>query len=296
MITDCHCHAFGAPRYGAFVTAGQANASHAARVRIVGSGRVAGALGEVLEGLDWDVLAPIGHGADCSGAAHETDLVVIATPDRVIAEVAATIEPDAAALIVHVAGSLGLGVLSGHPRRGALHPLVSIPDPATGATRLLEGAWFALAADHDADLALLGSIVAAMHGHHVTVPDADRGAYHAAAVVASNHLVALMGQVERIAATTGVPVEAFASLASQTLDGLAAATPTEALTGPVRRADWATVARHLDALDPAERAGYAAMAELATRLVPGGLEAPAWLAAARRGDTPAARPSHEDLR
>ena len=31
--------------------------------------------------------------------------------------------------------------------------------------------------------------------------DADRGRYHAAAVVASNHLVALLGQVERLAAT-----------------------------------------------------------------------------------------------
>ncbi|HET8931606.1 MAG TPA: DUF2520 domain-containing protein [Acidimicrobiales bacterium] len=278
------------------MTARQANAPQVPRVRIVGTGRVAGALGTVLEELDWDVLAPIGRRDDCSGAAHQTDVVVIATPDRAIAEVAAAIEPDAGALVVHVAGSVGLEVLAGHPRRGALHPLVSIPDPVTGAIRLRDGAWFAVAADHDADLALLGSIVAALHGHSAAVADADRAAYHAAAVVASNHLVALMGQVERIAATTGVPVEAFAKLASQTLDGLATATPTDALTGPVRRGDWATVARHLDALAPAERPGYAALAELAAGLVPGDAEAPAWLAVARRGDDSATRPGERDLR
>ena len=39
--------------------------------------------------------------------------------------------------------------------------------------------------------------------------DDRRAAYHAAAVVASNHLVALLGQVERLAAAAGVPLDAF---------------------------------------------------------------------------------------
>jgi predicted short-subunit dehydrogenase-like oxidoreductase (DUF2520 family) len=263
-------------------------------VRIVGPGRVGGAFARVLADLAWDVSGPVGRSGDLAGAAHDVDLVVIATPDGSIADVAAAIDPDRSALVVHVAGSLGLEVLAGHPRRGALHPLVSIPDVATGAARLVDGAWFAVAADHDGDLELLGALVASLHGHRVTVGDADRAAYHAAAAVASNHLVALMGQAERIAATTGVPVEAFVKLANQTLDGLTTTTPAAALTGPVRRGDWATVARHLDALEPAERPGYAALAELAARLVPGGAAPPSWLAAARRGDGPDARRGGED--
>jgi predicted short-subunit dehydrogenase-like oxidoreductase (DUF2520 family) len=43
--------------------------------------------------------------------------------------------------------------------------------------------------------------------------------------------------------------------------------PAAALTGPVARGDWGTVARHLDALPADERAGYEAMVELARRLV-----------------------------
>ena len=40
-----------------------------------------------------------------------------------------------------------------------------------------------------------------------------------------------------------------------------------ALTGPVARGDWETVARHIEALPEEERAGYQAMVELARALV-----------------------------
>jgi predicted short-subunit dehydrogenase-like oxidoreductase (DUF2520 family) len=42
-----------------------------------------------------------------------------------------------------------------------------------------------------------------------------------------------------------------------------------ALTGPVARGDWATVARHLAALDPSEHEAYRALATAARRLVDG---------------------------
>ena len=109
--------------------------------------------------------------------------------------------------------------------------------------------------------------VDALDGHRVVVDDEHRAAYHAAACIASNHLVALLGQVERVAATAGVPLAAYLDLVRQTVDNVAALGPVEALTGPVRRGDDATVARHLAALDPSERAAYEALADAARRLV-----------------------------
>ena len=100
----------------------------------------------------------------------------------------------------------------------------------------------------------------------VEIDDADRAAYHAAACIASNHLVALLGQVERVAATAGVPLEAYLDLVRQTVDNVAVLGPAAALTGPVRRGDEETVARHLAALDPSERPAYEAMVEQAARL------------------------------
>ena len=100
----------------------------------------------------------------------------------------------------------------------------------------------------------------------MTVAADDRVAYHAAAVVASNHLVALLGQVERIAAPLGVPLEAFLDLAAGSLWNVRELGPADALTGPAARGDEATIDAHLAALDPAERSAYEVLAEQARRL------------------------------
>jgi predicted short-subunit dehydrogenase-like oxidoreductase (DUF2520 family) len=228
-------------------------------VRVVGPGRAGGAFQRALAAAGWDALEPLRHGDDVTAAAAGVDLLVIATPDAVVAEVAAAVRPVATTVVAHLAGSLGLDVLAPHPRRAAIHPLRSIPGSATD----LHGAWFALVGDVLAD-----QVVRDLGGHPVTVRDADRAAHHAAACIASNHLVALLGQVERVAATAGVPLAAYLDLVRQTVGNVAALGPADALTGPVRRGDEATVARHLAALDPSERPAYEALADAARRLVP----------------------------
>jgi predicted short-subunit dehydrogenase-like oxidoreductase (DUF2520 family) len=61
-------------------------------------------------------------------------------------------------------------------------------------------------------------------------------------------------------------------LAAGSLDNVAAVGPAAALTGPVARGDWQTVARHLASLPPEERGAYLAMAEQAALLA--GVEQP----------------------
>jgi predicted short-subunit dehydrogenase-like oxidoreductase (DUF2520 family) len=112
-------------------------------------------------------------------------------------------------------------------------------------------------------------VVRALGGRSFTVADADRAAYHAAACIAANHLVALMGQVERIAAPVGVPFEAYYDLAKAALDNVGVLGPVVALTGPAARGDTATIERHLAALPPEERPAYEAMAAEARRLACG---------------------------
>src|SRR5947209_1955845 len=227
-------------------------------LRVVGPGRAGTALSRALGSLPgWDVVAPVRRGDDVTGAADGVDLLVLATPDDVVADVAASVRPVATTVVAHLAGSLGLDALAPHERRASIHPLRSIP--AIGAD--LRGAWFAVAGDP-----LAARVVDDLGGHHVAVDDAHRAAYHAAACIASNHLVALLGQVERVAATAGVPLEAYFDLVRQTVDNVAALGPRDALTGPVRRGDVATIERHLAALDPSERPAYEAMADAARSL------------------------------
>ena len=211
----------------------------------------------VLERLGWGVEAPLRRGDALADAARDVDLLLIATPDSAIADVAVAVEPVATTVVAHMSGSLGLDVLGTHERRAALHPLVSIPNPETGADRLV-GAWFAVAGDP-----LVREIVAALGGHAFDVADEDRASYHAAACIASNHLVALLGQVERVAKQAGLPLDAYLDLVRATVENVAALGPAAALTGPVARGDIATVDRHRRGLDPSELPAYDAMAAAA---------------------------------
>lgn len=229
-------------------------------VRVIGPGRAGQSFARALTRAGWVALEPLGRDDDVTDAATGTDVLIIATPDDVIADVAVMVEPNPDTPVVHLAGSLGLDVLSPHPRRASIHPLVSLADPESGASRLV-GAWFAVAGDPVAR-----AIVSDLHGRALQVDDAARVSYHAAACIASNHLVALLGQAERVAADAGVPLAALLDLVRSTIDNVAALGPAAALTGPVARGDWSTVERHLDALDPEERPAYRAMAELASRL------------------------------
>lgn len=207
----------------------------------------------------WPEPVFFGRGAELAGVGDDAEAVIIATPDDVIATIAAEI-PRSGAVIVHLSGSRGLGELAGHSRVGALHPLVALPDAEIGAERL-RGAWFATAGDP-----LVERIVALLEGRSFEVADADRAAYHAAAVIASNHLVALLGQAERVTAIAGAPFEALLDLAEVSLANVRELGPAAALTGPASRGDEATIRRHLAALGDDEAASYEALAAEARRL------------------------------
>jgi predicted short-subunit dehydrogenase-like oxidoreductase (DUF2520 family) len=217
-------------------------------------------MARALEEVGWVLAGELGRHDGCGGAAEGVDLLVIATPDAAIADVAQAVLPMPATVVAHLSGALGIDALAPHPRRAVVHPLVPLPNPETGAARL-RGAWYAVAGDP-----MARQVVEALGGRALTVADEDRTAYHAAAVIASNHLVALLGQVERVAAGAGVPLAAYLDLARAALDDVAALGPAAALTGPVARGDWETVGRHLAALAPEERPAYEAMAQLAARL------------------------------
>jgi len=262
-------------------------ATPAPRLRVVGPGRAGGSVAGALGAVGWRVLPFLGRADDLSGAAHDVEVLVLATPDLAVAATAAAVEPVAGTVVVHLAGSLTLDVLAPHPRRASLHPLVPLPDAQAGAARLQQGAWFAVAGSGPAELAVVQRAVDDLSGRSVTVADADRARYHAAACIAANHLVALLGQVERVAAPIGVPLEAYLALAQASFDDVGRVGAAAALTGPVARRDWDTVARHVAALPADERPAYLALARAAHRLVAEPGEAvPDWLAGAAVGPGP----------
>jgi len=232
-----------------------------ARARIIGPGRAGGSLSVALARLGWDVARTLGRGDDVMDAAAAVDLLVIATPDNAIASLARAIRPEPDTVVAHLSGAMGLDVLDPHPRRGAMHPLAALPDPVTGADRLRSGITFAVAGE-----GLVRHVVDQLGGRAVEVPDELRPLYHATAVIASNHLVALSGQVAELAAQLNIPVEVYWQLMTATLEDVATGGPAAAITGPAARGDLETIRRHLDVL-PAEHVdAYRALSERAAAL------------------------------
>jgi predicted short-subunit dehydrogenase-like oxidoreductase (DUF2520 family) len=208
-----------------------------------------------------ELRAVSGRGDDLTAAAADVDVVIIGTPDTAVAEVAAAIAPVDGTVVLHLSGALGLDVLAPHRRRASLHPLMPLPSAEVGRVRLRSGITFAVAGDP-----LAATLGRALGGRCIEIDDAHRAAYHAAACISANHLVALLGQVERVAASVGLGVDAFLALAAAALQDVADLGPAAALTGPAARGDETTLARHRAALAPEELAGYDAGVALARRL------------------------------
>ncbi len=234
-------------------------------VRIIGPGRAGRSFALAFTAAGVEVRDLLGRADDVSSAAAGTDVLMLTVPDQEVAGVASAVRPVPSTVVVHCAGALGPEVLVPHERVATLHPLVTLPDPAVGAARLGSGGYFAVSGDQ-----AVTDLVLALGGRALVIPEGSRAGYHAAACISSNHLVALLGQAQRVAASVGLPLEAFLPLAQGALDDVSRFGPAAALTGPVARGDLTTIERHRRGLDPAELSGYDAGVELVRRLVTAG--------------------------
>lgn len=231
------------------------------RFSLIGRGRAGGALHSALIAKGWTCVEVFGQGDALATASMGVDVCMVAVPDRAISDVAAQIEVGDA-VVVHLSGATPIEVLGAH-RSAGLHPLASLANPELGAEALLS-TYFAVGGDPIAE-----EMAELLSGKWFRIDDHDRGLYHAAAVVASNHLVAILGQVERMAAEIDVPFEAFVPLVWSSVNNVSELGPAAALTGPAARGDEATIARHLDDLAkrmPDEVAAYEALVAEARRL------------------------------
>jgi predicted short-subunit dehydrogenase-like oxidoreductase (DUF2520 family) len=139
---------------------------------------------------------------------------------------------------------------------GTLHPLRAIADPRA-AVQSMPGTVFGVQGDARG-IALAESLALALGGVPLKLEASQMPAYHAAAAIASNYVVALLDAAREVLARLGMGEEeaarALVPLARGSLDNLESRGPAEGLTGPIRRGDRATVERHLAAL-PADLQG-----------------------------------------
>jgi predicted short-subunit dehydrogenase-like oxidoreductase (DUF2520 family) len=183
--------------------------------------------------------------------------VFLTVPDAAVAslavEVAAAGDIPASVAFVHCSGALGLGALGRLAARhevGSFHPLQSFPRPRP--PEAFRGSLVAIAASAPPLRRRLAHLARDLGAKPRGVEEADRVVYHAAAVFASNYLVALAAEAVELLGTIGwsesEAVAGLIPLMGGALDEVARRGPTAALTGPIRRGDVETVTRHLEAL------------------------------------------------
>jgi predicted short-subunit dehydrogenase-like oxidoreductase (DUF2520 family) len=211
-------------------------------VGVVGAGRLGTAFVAGLRASGLEVDGPAGRGEVPRGEA-----IVLCVPDAEI-RAAAQVVAGAAHFVGHTSGVTPLAALEPAGGRFALHPLQTFSDGSGG----FEGAGCAIAGSTQEALGVAESLAQALGMRAFEIDDEQRGAYHAAASIASNFLVTLEGAAERVAGGAGLaPDEARALLAPlvrRTVENWVAAGPERALTGPVARGDEDTVAAQRQAV------------------------------------------------
>lgn len=183
-------------------------------------------------------------------------IVFITTPDQQIEIVADELAEkiNYRPFVFHASGALSSDVLSSLRavgcRTASIHPLVSISDSETGARRF-KNAYFCVEGDRQA-VRVAEKIVVRLEGNAFSVETKFKTLYHAAAVMASGHAVALLSAaIEALAACGLTEDEAqkiLLPLVAGTAANLSAQNPARALTGTFARADVETLKRHLETL------------------------------------------------
>lgn len=263
---------------------------------IVGAGRVGRALGRRLRELGWKIgvvvarseassrraVRFIGTGKPHGGLTRHvllSHLILISTPDDIVSDVARELarmggEELRGKVVLHTSGAQDSRALRPLKEFGAvvgsMHPLqtfsgVGVPD--------LEGKVFAVEGDLLAVRAAR-QIARALGGSPVQIAAGKKVLYHAAAVLAAGHVLALAEAATQLFISLGIKrseaTRALLPLTRQVLDNFERVGPRAAWTGPLARGDYRIVESHLRALhDSREEVAlaYEALNRLAARVL-----------------------------
>ena len=198
---------------------------------------------------------------------ERSEVILITTPDETIDAVVGQLAlvfkarsesnkniPRSVRVALHASGALSSEVLETLREVGfaigSLHPLVSVSDPVSGS-KLFAGAFFSVEGDAAAKREAR-KMVRDLGGQSFTLDSRMKALYHAAAVMASGHVVALFDIALEILGRCGLSrrnaQKVLLPLLESTITNLASMAPPQALTGTFARADLSTARKHLAAI------------------------------------------------
>lgn len=200
------------------------------------------------------------------------DVVLIATPDNVISQMAEQLAAlpwlNSQTVVVHFSGAKTVSALQAVADKGAvvgsLHPVFAFAD-VQDAIQHLAGNSCALEGQDQA-LPILKNLADALGLNVLMMPSEYKARYHAALSVASNFSVALAAYAQNLLLPLGLSEQQTRKLVcgmmQKSVNNLNQLPPLQALTGPIVRGDDSTVRMHLDSMNEEEQGIYRAWAKV----------------------------------
>ncbi len=161
---------------------------------------------------------------------------------------------DAGSIVVHCSGVLPANCMEALRKKGcyicSIHPMHSFIDPYV-SLQTFHGTYCAIEGDKDA-IDAVSSLFMAIGAQVISVASDKKALYHAAGVFASNYLLTLAEQSLNCLSAAQVNEDdalgLLISLMQSTINNLSVKkSPAAALTGPLKRGDFATINAHLNA-------------------------------------------------
>ncbi len=175
----------------------------------------------------------------------EADVCFLAVADHAIEQVAKNISFEKTVL-VHTSGSVGMSAIAGSAiDHAVLWPVYSILKNSLPSHRDIPFAWEASSAKAQKYLLMMA--------HGITdilfeAKDEQRRWLHLSAVVSNNFTTHLLTICEQICKTHDVPFSTLQPIIEQTFERIKRESPYNIQTGPARRGDDSTIAKHIELL------------------------------------------------
>ena len=212
------------------------------------------------------------------------DITFITVPDDHICATSIKISRDGnikpGSIFIHCSGVLTSEIISAVKVKEALiasiHPMKSFSDPALSVENYA-GTYCAMEGDAEA-LRILEPLFKSIGSHTYKIAKDKKSLYHAAGVFASNYLVTLSQQALNCFREAGVEDQMAFNIVMSLMQGTLTnieklRSPSEALTGPIKRGDGSTIKSHLSALtDAKQRAIYSILGQATISLTSHNLE------------------------
>jgi predicted short-subunit dehydrogenase-like oxidoreductase (DUF2520 family) len=189
-------------------------------------------------------------------------VILVATPDSAVREVAEELARIGAEeldgkIVLHTSGALAASALDAvrtfGAAAGSMHPLQSFS--GVGVPQL-EGKVFAIEGDAAA-VRMARQIARSLGGAPVKIEGTKKPLYHAGAVMAAGHVLAVVEAAARLLMSVGMnrreAVRALLPLTRQVLQNFERLGPRAAWTGPLARGDYEVIEAHKKALRDAPR-------------------------------------------